>query len=463
MKMASKHFLKSLVFGMCCLLSFEAGADFNQAMKYYGEEKYPEAREIFERLAQLGQHDSQFNLGVMYYHGQGLEKNLVEAYAWFCLAAEGGDPQALKIRDVAFKKLSISRQTEALERCKTLRESYGIDALNMSLLPELVNANIAHCEIKLVKVEAPSYPVHALSRGQQGWVDLEFTITKEGYTRDFVILESVPSGVFDEKALETAARFKYAPPMMNSRPVDVFGRWHRVTFLLEGGETDDARKKLQEYLDEILVKAKAGNPGYQYLYAYLRETHPYLRDISLSEANDWYLKAAKAGYSPAQYRVAHSLLYGQGCEIDNKKAIEWLTLAAKSDYPNAQLLLARVLLRLDDDKDRLEKVVFWLDKAVGRGFVPAKVELAWLLSTQNDAKYRDAERARELIKPVYKDYPDKPTAFETMAAVYANQGEFKSALKYEKKAIKAAEELDWNIEPMQRRLAVYEKHKPWRE
>lgn len=456
--------LKSLIFGVCWLLSFQAGADFNQAMKYYGEEKYPEAKEIFERLAQLGQHDSQFNIGVMYYHGQGVEKDLVEAYGWFCLAAEGGDPKSLKIRDLTFKKLPITRQTQALERCETLRGSYGVDALNMSLLPELTKANIAYCDVKRVKAEAPSYPKVALHRGEQGWVDVELTITKDGYTKDFVVLESLPAGVFDETVMEAVARFKYAPPMINNRPVDIFGHRARIIFLIDNGEpTDVQKKKLQQYLDEILAKAEAGNPGYQYLYAYLRENHPYLQDIGLSEANGWYLKAAKGGYAPAQYKVAYSLLYGQGCEIDNKKAIEWLTLAAKSDYPNAQLLLARVLLWGDDDKDRLEKAVFWLDKAASKGFAPAKVELAWLLSTQNDARYRDGERAWKLIEPVYEDYPDRPTAFDTVAAVYANLGDFKAAIKFEKKALKVAEKLEWNLEPMQRRLAAYEKQQPWRE
>lgn len=450
---------------LVCLAPFQAGANFNEAMKYYQEEKYAEAKVIFDRLAQLGQHDSQFNIGVMYYHGQGLEKNLVEAYAWFCLAAEHGDPKSLKIRDLTFKSLSVSRQTQALERCETLRESYGLDALNMSLLPELSKINGAYCNIELIGKIRPRYPKSALERGLQGWVDIEFTITKDGYTRDPVILESVPEGVFDKDALKTVAGFKYAPPMLNNLPVDVFGNRNRISFQIieEGGPSEKTRKELQQYLEEILAKAEAGDPGYQYLYAYLRETHPYLRDISMSEANDWYLKAAKGGYAPAQYEIAHSLLYGQGCEIDNKKAIEWLTLAAKADYPHAQLLLGRVLFRVDGDKDRLDKAVFWLDKAAGRDFAPAKVELAWLLSTQSDARYRDADRALALIEPVYQDYPDQPTAFDTLAAVYANLGDFKAAVKFGKKAIRAAKKLKWNIEPMQRRLAMYEKRQPWRE
>lgn len=460
----NRNILKSLVFGIFCLLPLQAAADFSEAMKYYGDGKYPEARKIFERLAQLGQHESQFNIGVMYYHGQGVEKDLVEAYGWFCLAAEDGDPQSLKIRDLTFKKLSITRQTRALERCEALRGSYGVDALNMSLLPELNKLNDAYCNIELKNRPAPRYPKDALMRGLQGWVDVEFTITKDGYTKDFVVLESVPQGVFDKDSIKASSELKYVPPTLNNRPVDVFGNRHRLSFRIEGEKPGKAAKKeLQQYLNEILAKAEVGDPAYQYLYAYLRGTLPEFQDISLNEANDWYLKAAKGGYPPAQYAVAHSLLYGQGCEIDDKKAIEWLMLAAKSDYPNAQLLLARVLLELGDDKDRLEKAVFWLNKAAGKDFAPAKVELAWLLSTQPDAKYRDAERARELIAPVYKGYPDRPTAFDTVAAVYANLGDFNAALEFEEKALKAAEALEWNLEPMQKRLAAYEKQQPWRE
>jgi len=38
--------------------------------------------------------DSQYNLGLLYESGSGVDRNLVEAYRWFNIAAAGGDAQA---------------------------------------------------------------------------------------------------------------------------------------------------------------------------------------------------------------------------------------------------------------------------------------------------------------------------------------------------------------------------------
>jgi TPR repeat protein len=68
------------------LLSSFARADFTVAMANYEAKKFPEAMEEFKRLASLGHKDSQMNLGVMYFRGEGLAKDLIEAYAWMALA-----------------------------------------------------------------------------------------------------------------------------------------------------------------------------------------------------------------------------------------------------------------------------------------------------------------------------------------------------------------------------------------
>ena len=43
--------------------------------------------------------DSQYNLGVLYARGIGVEKDLAESYKWFALAAKHGDKEAARKRD----------------------------------------------------------------------------------------------------------------------------------------------------------------------------------------------------------------------------------------------------------------------------------------------------------------------------------------------------------------------------
>ena len=62
----------------------------------------------FEKAAQRGVVDSQYNLGVLYESGQGLPKNLTEAYIWYSIAAAQGDQFARKHIDLLKQQLSAA-------------------------------------------------------------------------------------------------------------------------------------------------------------------------------------------------------------------------------------------------------------------------------------------------------------------------------------------------------------------
>ncbi|MFZ2508021.1 MAG: energy transducer TonB [Steroidobacteraceae bacterium] len=61
----------------------------------------------------------------------------------------------------------------------------------------------------------PVYPPRALERGISGWVDVEFTVARDGSTLDAIIMAAEPTGVFDRAALESVARWRYEPRVVN--------------------------------------------------------------------------------------------------------------------------------------------------------------------------------------------------------------------------------------------------------
>lgn len=89
--------------------------------------------------------------------------------------------------------------------------------------------------LPIVKV-APIYPARAQSRGQEGWVLLEFTVTQTGSVRDPKVIEAEPPGVFDDAASKAVLKFKYKPRVENGLPVEVPGVQHLITFQLEKGK-----------------------------------------------------------------------------------------------------------------------------------------------------------------------------------------------------------------------------------
>jgi TonB family protein len=67
---------------------------------------------------------------------------------------------------------------------------------------------------------APTYPARARERSLEGWVDLEFTVTKDGTTRDAVVRAAEPANTFDRAALDAVKRWRYEPRVVHGAVVE---------------------------------------------------------------------------------------------------------------------------------------------------------------------------------------------------------------------------------------------------
>ena len=85
--------------------------------------------------------------------------------------------------------------------------------------------------LPLVKVR-PDYPRRAQTRGIEGYVILEFTVTKSGSVANPVVIEAEPPDIFNRAAINAALKFKYKPKVLNGESIDVAGVLHKITFEL---------------------------------------------------------------------------------------------------------------------------------------------------------------------------------------------------------------------------------------
>jgi periplasmic protein TonB len=85
--------------------------------------------------------------------------------------------------------------------------------------------------IPLVRVP-PDYPQRALSRGLEGWVQVQFTITGTGSVTDAVVVKS-SNKIFEEAALKSIARWRYNPKIEGGVAVDRVGVQTIIRFTLE--------------------------------------------------------------------------------------------------------------------------------------------------------------------------------------------------------------------------------------
>lgn len=82
---------------------------------------------------------------------------------------------------------------------------------------------------------APNYPRAALRRGIEGYVVVEFTITKNGSVRDVRAVAGYdsagnPTDIFNRSAVAAAARFKYQPQLDGGVPVERYGVRNRIRY-----------------------------------------------------------------------------------------------------------------------------------------------------------------------------------------------------------------------------------------
>jgi protein TonB len=93
------------------------------------------------------------------------------------------------------------------------------------VLPESALTRKAHQPVR--------YPVRARDRRIEGWVEVEYTVARDGTTRDITVLHASPEGVFEDATLDAIGAWLYEPRIVAGQSVDQRVRL-RVVYQLGG-------------------------------------------------------------------------------------------------------------------------------------------------------------------------------------------------------------------------------------
>ena len=74
-------------------------------------QNYKTAIKFYTKAAEQGSARAQFNLGMMYYKGQGLSQDYTRANMWWNIAASQGNEDAIRGRDIIEEQM-IPAQVE---------------------------------------------------------------------------------------------------------------------------------------------------------------------------------------------------------------------------------------------------------------------------------------------------------------------------------------------------------------
>tara|TARA_B110000116_G_scaffold270918_1_gene290223 strand:- start:284 stop:634 length:351 start_codon:yes stop_codon:yes gene_type:complete len=77
---------------------------------------------------------------------------------------------------------------------------------------------------------AAKYPSWQLAKRQNGWVLLEYTILTNGRTHNVHVVDSSPTKIFDQSAIDAVQQYRYQPIQQDGHVISVDQVRSKITF-----------------------------------------------------------------------------------------------------------------------------------------------------------------------------------------------------------------------------------------
>ena len=97
-------------------------SDLEEGLRAYSQRNFAVAIRHWGPLAQRGDPAAQYNLGRLYARGEGVARDLPEAYKWFTLASMGGRREGEQARQAIARAMTPVQMAEGLRRAEVWRQ-----------------------------------------------------------------------------------------------------------------------------------------------------------------------------------------------------------------------------------------------------------------------------------------------------------------------------------------------------
>lgn len=453
-----------LLLSIILSISFPAKADLLSATLAYNTGEHQQAFKEFQRLAKLGNKDAIYNIGVMFLYGQGIEKNLQKAHAWFSLAADFGLDDARSAARLIEQKINSAEDKNSLVvSFEKLNKEFGFQQYSNTLLPIFSEEQyLPSTDLpprRIHKVDA-KYPKEAYKKGIEGWVWLEFDVDESGAVKDVDVIDAFPDKTFNRAIYNAVRRWRYEPYTVDGKVQDYSNRsllYHFTTFKGKRYQASFSKQKknYQKKINQLIEGAEQGNAIVQYYIAnwLVAEEHNATRLLKShwqqpTAGSDLLLASAINGYPNSQYRLGANLLRGEYTQTDRQKGINWILNAAQSGFSYAQYRLARELLDkhfIDYDPAKAKR---WLITAAKQNHFRAIRDLIALELEQEN--YQSAEK---YLKQAFALNDDHPDLLFAQGKIQQHKGQHVKAKKTISEAIKEAKKRGWYYRHLSEYLA----------
>ena len=224
----------------------------------------------------------------------------------------------------------------------------------------------------------------------------------------------------------------------------------------EFGEPDraEAKRRFSILADSGSAHAKA---ALAHLYLFGDDV-----DRDVARAFALYHEAAEQDVTDAYIGLGYMYETGTGTGADLAAAETWYRRAAEQDDRVAQYRLGSLIFQ-PAQQDKTATALYWFERAASAGHLGGENNAAWILSTSKHDRIRDGALALHLAQRAVAQ-AENPGTLDTLAAAYAENGDFARAIATQRSAIAAISSDTENLRAeLAGRLAKYEAREPWRE
>lgn len=461
------------------VLSFNCHAvDVLKANTEFKRQNYTAALPLYEEGAKLGNAHAQYQLGVMYLKGLGIEPSTVSSMIYLSLAAEQRyynaqsiieqmrsslDEQELSLLDSAIKEQRVVHQNYQHQFLPELNQNNidkrvtfdGENALTQKVyFEELVEFQNFDDELQNIgggfdELDGSESLDVAIVVNNPGFLVVENDVASDGSVR--YIREIQKSGN-TKRFVDAYKLFPLGQPELGQKPTEFVHRAYMGAAIDDQFYLNNNLPRLYKETRRVLRAAK-DNPTVESLYQYAMSMiiFPWMESEE-DEAETLLKQLAEKGHPGAMYEYGLQL-YMQQKDIPD--AITWITQASKYGLSRAEYRLGKLFLTspwiINDER----KALFWFESAAEKGDGAAALHVAKIKLTTKNESLIDVSGAIQYLDTIASSQNVNPEYQYLLSISYRlrPQRDFKKSVELLEKAISMGMRTNWDTSEWQALLA----------
>ncbi len=311
-----------------------AQSAYEQAEKAYIAEDYSKAFELFEPLANAGNDDAQYYMGIMYHFGDGVRQSYEKAYEWYLKSAEAGD------LDSQYRVATLYEDGDGIREDKNKAFNWFLKSAQQGHKTSQFKVAFYSDDGSIIDQDYEQAAYWYQKAGEQG-DPTSLAYLGELYQNGKGVSENLERAI--ELYMEAIGieNQEYAVSKLNSIIEDntpdntsQSPAFAMASDLFRAGNVSGAVNAFQKL-------AGAGDRDAQVLVGSLYQSGQGGLAQSDAQANHWFLKSALKGLASGQYSLGAAYGNGQGVEKNLNLARFWFEKAADQGHEAARQALTQ--------------------------------------------------------------------------------------------------------------------------